>query len=208
MATGDGQGKGGGRPWSLEAMDIVDSRHRAVIMMRLQENKSFQEIAGAVKLTDRRCRQIVSEYRDRARAQFDFNEYHRRTVNDVENTLDLLRPVVLSEPSPPDVLYATKDPFGEWWAGLKARRELHGLDAPKRTHITTEDLTETNEEAAEYLARLAIWARNQNAINAQGYQPALPPGMTERVTPVSSNGHGKVHGSSMWSLAVEFPSED
>ena len=53
-------------------------------------------------------------------------------------------------------------------------------------------------------------ARKQNAINADGYNPALPPGMTERVN-VNSHAHmdgydpGRPHGKSMWSLALENP---
>jgi hypothetical protein len=54
----------------------------------------------------------------------------------------------------------------------------------------------------------ARWARKTNAMNVNGYNPALPPGMTERV-----NVHGRAHadrgdGRSMWAMVLEHPSED
>ena len=132
-------------------------------------------------------------------------------LNDIEDTLDILRPWIMGEAVPgEDPPPLTKDLWRDWWKALKAKRQFLGLDAPKRTHVMTQEAREEpfNQHAAERLARLAAWARETNAINVDGYSPALPPGMTERPTAVESNGHWTVHGSSMWSLAIEFPSED
>lgn len=49
-----------------------------------------------------------------------------------------------------------------------------------------------------------------NAINVDGFNPALPPGMSERASSnghMATNGHG-TFGDSMWSMAVQYPSED
>ncbi len=100
--------------------------------------------------------------------------------------------------------------WAQWGKFLNAKGEFLGLDAPRRTEPWPQNVESepVNQEATEYLARLAIWARKHNAVNVDGYAPALPPGMTERPVPVSSNVHKTVYGSSMWWLAVEFPSED
>ncbi len=60
-----------------------------------------------------------------------------------------------------------------------------------------------NEQAATFLAELAAWARRTNAINARGFNPVLPPGMTDRVRPT-----GVPDGMSMWSRFVDFPDPD
>ena len=60
------------------------------------------------------------------------------------------------------------------------------------------------------MAKLAAWARKHNAINVSGFNPALPPGMTERVDP-NSNGQMNRHdtvdsgGTSMGSMVEPFP---
>jgi hypothetical protein len=85
----------------------------------------------------------------------------------------------MGEQEPDDTVPLTRDLFGDFFKALKAKSELLALDAPKRTHVMTENLnvTEANHPAAEKLARLAAWARETNAINVDGYNPALPPGM-------------------------------
>ena len=110
-----------------------------------------------------------------------------------------------------------KEAHDFFWKALGAKSKLLGLDAPKRTHMITEDvnLITENHPAAERLAQLAAWARETHAINVNGFNPALPPGMTERAKP-TSNGPGPVNeydpgrlnGKSMWSMALENPSED
>ena len=57
-----------------------------------------------------------------------------------------------------------------------------------------------NEQAAQFLGELAAWARRTNAINVNGFNPALPPGMSERVRPT-----GVPEGRSMWSVVLDFP---
>jgi len=97
---------------------------------------------------------------------------------------------------------------------IDAKMKLLGAAAPTASHVMHEDLNETfNEQAATKLASLAFWAQKHNAINVDGFQPALPPGMTERVDPNSNelmNGHGIVgtHGTSMWSMVVDYPAPD
>jgi hypothetical protein len=106
-------------------------------------------------------------------------------IDDIDDSLDILRPWIMGEAEPGiDLPPMTKDVWGQWWRFLKAKREFLALDAPKRTQVMPEEpnVTEANHPAAEKLARLVAWARETNAMNADGYQPALSPGMTEGST--------------------------
>jgi hypothetical protein len=73
-----------------------------------------------------------------------------------------------------------KDVMGDWFRVLKAKREFLGLDAPRPRdgygYPRVVDATEPveNAQAAQFLAELAAWARRTNAINVNGFNPALP----------------------------------
>ena len=148
----------------------------------------------------------------RRRGDLDIERHRDEIYADIEMVLEALRPFVLGAPAPPDIPEPNKDHLAAFRGMIEAKMKLLGLDAPKRTHVMTEDVNviEENHPAAEYLARLAIWARETNAMNADGYQPALPPGMTERVnvngsSSMTMSGSG---GKGMWSWVLTHPSDD
>jgi hypothetical protein len=189
---------------------VRETRHGLVVKMRL-EGHTHQAISDRLGLSVSQCHRIYQAARARRRGDYDIQRHIDEQYADIEGALELLRPFVLGIPGPPDMpVLEVREAHDFFWKARGAKSKLLGLDAPKRTHVMSEDVhvIEENHPAAEKLARLAAWARVTNAINVDGYNPALPPGMSERPVAVESNGHGKVHGSSMWSLAVEFPSDD
>ena len=194
---------------TYEAMEAVDIRHTIVNEMRLQKFP-LAKIAEVTGLSVGRCSNIHNQYLRERRAQLAVAEHIDQQYVDIEKALDIYRALMFGEPLAPDIPINLnpKDTHDLFWKGIAAKAKLLGLDAPSQTHVMHEDLTETNDEAAEFVAELAAWARRTNAINVGGFNPALPPGMTERPVPVASNGHGKIHGSTMWSMACEFPSDD
>jgi hypothetical protein len=118
-----------------------------------------------------------------------------------------------------------KDMVANYWRGLALLSKLWGLDAPTQAetlstvvHADAEP-AEGGKTAREFLTELAVWARKTKAINVEGYQPPLPPGMTERPTPVLSESHGHANGNGdssspsrlgkgMWSIVLEHPAEE
>ena len=190
-----------------------DTRDGDIVRLRL-DGLPYREISARVGLSISQCQRIVEGARARRRGDLDIERHMDEQLADIEGTLDLYRALIFGEELPPDQpipLFQPKELHDMWWKGLERRGKFLGLDAPARSHLITEDLNETeNVEAAEYMAELAVWARKNNAINVEGYVPALPPGMDERVATnghVGTNGHG-TYGHTMWHMAIEFPSND
>ena len=106
-------------------------------------------------------------------------EAHRADVYaDIELVLETLRPLVHDDEREP-----TKDDVAGFVRALDAKVRLLGLDAPRESLVMHESVgqREENPYAREYLMKVAAWARATRAINVEGYQPPLPPGITERV---------------------------
>ena len=192
-----------------------ETRDGEIVRARL-DGLTYKEISEQFDLSISQCQRIFEAARARRRGDYDLDKHHRDVLNDIEDVLDYLRPWVLGESVPDDVLPPpTKNPIGDFLQTLRAKRQFLGLDAPKRTHAVTQvaEPEPVNREAALYLAELAAWARRTNAMNADGFNLALPPGMTERVNVndhAHTDGHGPggPHGKSLWSMALENPSED
>jgi hypothetical protein len=186
-----------------------------IVRARL-DGATYKEIAQQTGLSISQCHRVYEAARARRRGDYDLEQHRTNVSNDIDDLLDYLRPFVMGEPVPDDVIPPpTMNLIGDFLKALKAKRELLALDAPKRSQVMTQEVREepVNQQAAEYLARLAIWARQTNAINVNGYNPALPPGMTERVnvnghTHIDGHDPGRPQGKGMWSTVLENPSED
>ena len=185
-----------------------------IVRARL-DGATYREIAGQFNLSISQCQRIFEAARARRRGDRDLEQHRKDVFNDIEDLLDYLRPFVLGEPVPDDVLPPpTRNRIGDFLKALKAKREFLALDAPKRTEVVMQvaEPEPVNHEAAEFVAELAAWARRNNAINTRGFNPALPPGMTKRVN-VNDHPHidahdaGRPYGGSLWSMALENPSE-
>ncbi len=133
-----------------------ETRDGDIVRLRVDDGLTYREISEKVGLSISQCQRIFEATRARRRGDYDLDQHHRDVLNDIEDTLDILRPWIMSEAVPgEDPPPLTKDLWGQWWKALKAKREFLGLDAPKRTHLMTEDLNviEENHPAAERLAR-------------------------------------------------------
>ena len=93
---------------------------------------------------------------------------------DIELVLETLRPLVHDDEREP-----TKDDVMAFLRSLDAKVRLLGLDAPRESLVMHGSVGQAEENlyAREYLQKLAAWARATKAINVEGYQPALPPGL-------------------------------
>jgi hypothetical protein len=191
-----------------------ETRDGEIVRMRI-EGQSYKAIAERVGLSISQCHRVYEAAIARRRGDYDLKQLLDQVFCDLQGLLDELRPWVLqsqySEPTTPRPL--TKDLIGDFLKTIGRFCDVFGLNAAKRTHVPDRTEVEENDEAAEYVAKLAIWAHKNRAISVDGYAPALPPGMTERVQPSAngSNGHAKIrpHGlGSMWSLVLEYPALD
>ncbi len=191
---------------------IREARHGLVVKLRLEQGCTYQEISDRIGLSISQCQRVYEAARARRRGDLDIERHMDDQYADIEGALEMVRPFVFGAPAPPDFpVMELKDAYDQFWKGVDRKSKLLGLDAPSRSHLMHEDLNQTVDmEAADKLARLALWAQKHNAINVDGFEPALPPGMTERVDP-NSNGHMNGYqtkgspGTSMWSMVLEFP---
>ena len=189
-----------------------ETRDGDIVRARL-DGLTYRVIAEQVGLSISQCQRIFEAARARRRGDIDLEQHHRDLLNDIEDVLDYLRPWVLGEPVPDDVLPPpTKNPIGDFMNTLKAKREFLALDAPKRTHEQSSPVGggEPSEDIALFLASLNIWMAKTHTRDEKGWHspPVLPPEMTERVQP-STPGHEPCGPTkSMWSMAVEFPAPD
>jgi hypothetical protein len=168
---------------------------------------SYRRIAQLTGMSKSSCQRTYREVLAEARGVKDIERHRALVFDDIEAALDELRPWILRSDYG-DIADApvpmTKDLWGNWWKALKAKREFLGLDAPKGFQVTTNNEDVVNDEAAEFLADLAVWMRRTGALEVR---PVLPPGMTERVDP-NANGRGIMNGKrrgSMWSMVLDFP---
>ncbi len=188
-------------------MELAKRQH-PVIALR-NEGYSYRKIAQLTGVSKSSCQRHYQSVLADARGVKDIERHRDETFADIEMTLEALRPVVLYGESPADVaLPECRDLLGTWLKTLKAKREFLGLDAPKQTLADTGSRAGVgepveNKQAAKFLADLAAWARRTNAINADGFNPALPPGMAERVGPTTVPDR-----ASSWSRFVDFPDLD
>ena len=195
-----------------------ETRDGDIVRLRVDDGLTYREIAEQVGLSISQCQRIFEAARARRRGDYDLDKHHRDVLNDIEDTLDILRPWIMGEAVPDDVFPPpTRDLFAQWWRALKAKREFLALDAPIRTEAVTPDVGggHPSEDVALFLARLDIWMTKTHTRDENGWHtpPVLRPGMTERV---NVNGHprnvghdsGRPQGKGMWSMALENPSED
>jgi hypothetical protein len=196
-------------------MEKAERRHPVVQLH--EAGISYRRIAELTGISKSSAQRIYRDVLAEARGVKDIEHHLDKIFSDIEGSLDELRPWILQsdfEGEPKTHPPLTKDLWGAWWKALKAKRDFLGADAAARSQVTREEVVVggPDDETAVYLARLAAWARRTNAINCSGFNPALPPGMTERVDPnanghAASNGHG-IYGRGMWSTVLENPSED
>ena len=159
----------------------------------------------SVSQVHRICREALA----RQRGDLDIERHRDEVYADNEAVLDALRPFVTDMPMPPDARQPNKTALAAFLKALDQKVKLLGLNAPATTQVAPVDnATIVNPEAAEYLARLGAFARHANAVNARGFNPPLPPGVTKPVDmneDDQTNGHAEhgFHGS-MWWRMVEF----
>ncbi len=140
-------------------MPEVSRERRANEVLRLRsEGVAYRDIAARLGLGINQCRRTVENAWARRRRDYAPEQHQMEVLNDIEDTLDILRPWIMGEAVPgEDPPPLTKDLWRDWWKALKAKRQFLGLDAPKRTHVMTQEVREEpfNQHAAERLARLA-----------------------------------------------------
>jgi hypothetical protein len=186
-------------------MELAKRQHPVVMLHNA--GYSYRRIAELTGMSKSTCQRTYREVLAETRGVKDIERHRNEVFLDIEMTLETLRPFVLQLPAPDDVdpMLSPKELHDAWWRTLKAKREFLGLDAPRETQMIISNDDVVNDEAAEFLADLAVWMRRTGALEVR---PVLPPGMTERVDP-STNGHahtnGHVYGKSMWSMVVDFP---
>jgi hypothetical protein len=59
----------------------------------------------------------------------------------------------------------------------------------------------------EALLRQAVWARKTQAINVNGYLPALPPGMTAPAAPTRDTSNDKRGLDNIWDMMADYPDD-
>jgi hypothetical protein len=123
---------------------------------------------------------------------------------DIEILLEELRPLVHGHhggiPSPKDV--------SGFLRALEAKRALMGLDEADESVVLHQHFGEPDPETAGFLTRLAMWARASKAINVEGYQPVLPPGMDERTVLDVQEVARPTHAATLWDAVVKFPDDE
>jgi hypothetical protein len=165
---------------------IREARHGLVVRLRL-DGLTYLGISDRVGLSISQCQRVYETARARRRGDLDIERHRDELYADIEGVLEALRPFVMGTPGPPDLPVPNKEALSAFRAMIDAKMKLLGAAAPKESHVVTRSVGAEveNEEAAEFVAKLAAWARRNNAINVRGFKPALPPGMTERVDPSS-----------------------
>ncbi len=164
-----------------------ENRDGDIVRLRLA-GRPYREISSQVGLSISQCQRVFEAARERRRGDRDLDQHYRDALNDIDDSLDILRPWIFGEAVPgEDPPPLTKDLWGQWWRFLKAKRELLALDVPKRTEPLAQnvDAGKPSEDIALFLARLNIWMAKSHTRDENGWHtsPVLPPGMTERVQP-------------------------
>jgi hypothetical protein len=187
---------------SVRRLKVVELRHQGY---------SFPEMAPIVGVSPTTCWRYYQEANADERARILTQQKRMEQDADIEEVLESLRPLVFTVISglPPD-----KDDVANFFKGLDRKARLWGLDAPSasisQAYITHEQARdpEQDPETVEYLTKLAVWARMSKAINAEGYEPGLPTGMTEYVTEFDGSTNCQVASAgTMWDMISDYPDD-
>ena len=100
---------------------------------------SYRRIATLTGMSKSSCQRTYREVLAVARGVKDIERHRDLVFDDIEASLDELRPWILRSDyidDPPDTpLPLTKDLWDAWWKALKMKREFLGLDAPTKLDV-------------------------------------------------------------------------
>jgi len=211
---GTGDGQGGVAVLEPEPSRVakltVEQREDWIVTLK-DTGASFSRIGKVMEVSKQRAHTIYKRAIVKRPGKFSLDPETRRR----DMAVGLLMLIETMEYKIHDEEYpSTKDELALYLRTQKALAVLLGLEQPKRTAVTHDDITMTqkNPQAAEFLADLVVWIEREQAINVPGnVRPPLPPGMTERpMIEASTNGHVPIgpHGQGMWSMVLEYPREE
>ena len=185
--------------------EIARAEQVAPVIALRQRGHSFRSIAA---LTGTSKSTVHRQYR-RALSELPvvkaIVEHRAEVLVDLELVLEALRPLVQDDEREP-----SKEHVASFLATIDQKVRLLRLDEVEdgRTRAPNLAALEDNPQAMERLIEFAAWARRAKAINVDGYQPVLPPGMEERVAMKAEMYTRSVRPTSLWEAVVEFPDQE
>jgi hypothetical protein len=185
-----------------EEIDVtLESRDDLIVKLK-KSGATYREIAEVVAISKS---QVQRRYfiATGEQLRLDATRNRQALYADLELLIETLRPWVHDDETLPNM-----DAVSAFLRANKAKALLLGLEVPKVAAPTEDpDTTDGHRDIVMFLAELSAYKRIQDARYADGSNIPLPPGMTERVN-VNGDASSKSNLGSMWSMAVEFPSQD
>ena len=178
--------------------DLAKVNRDSIIVRLKMAGATYRQIADVVGISKSQVQRV---YREATGEQLKLDtERHKKEVfADLQLLVEALRPYVHD-----DEVLPNKDAVTAFVRANKAKALLLGLEGPLENTVPGNADEPAVHPAALYLANLQAWMKTNEK---RGLHPHWPPEMIERVNRDELTS-GTVHMGSMWSMALEFPSED